>query len=99
MHRIKADQLTARAMKQNYRDTVERFVTSDNAFSFMSFVKETLAYWKQFLFVPSVGKTQIFFDIILCRPRVVRTSIYYKSIKLSATKRRRIKKLKLMRSM
>ena len=46
MHRIKADQLTARAMKQNYRDTVERFVTSDNAFSFMSFVKETLAYWK-----------------------------------------------------
>ena len=46
MHRIKADQLTARAMKQNYRDTVERFVASDNASSFMSFVKETLAYWK-----------------------------------------------------
>ena len=64
MHRIKADQLTARAMKQNYRDTIERFVVSDNAFSFMRFV-------------PSVGKTQIFFDIILCRPRVVRTSIYY----------------------
>ena len=49
MHKIKPGQLTAGTIKQNYRGTIERFVASDNAFSFMSQVKGTPAYWKQFL--------------------------------------------------
>ena len=34
MHKIKADQLIAGTIKQNYRGTIERFVASDSAFSF-----------------------------------------------------------------
>ena len=49
MNQIKAGQLTAGTIKQYYRGIIKRFLASDNAFSFMSFVKGTLAYWKQFL--------------------------------------------------
>ena len=50
MHKVKPGQLTAGTIKQNYRGTIDRYVASDNAFSFMSQVKGTPAYWKQFLF-------------------------------------------------
>ena len=49
MNQIKAGQLTAGTIKQYYRGIIKRFLASDNAFSFMSSVKGTLAYWKQFL--------------------------------------------------
>ena len=48
MHKIKAGTLTPRTVKNNFKGTIERFVASDNAFSFMSSVKGT--YWKQFLY-------------------------------------------------
>ena len=45
MYEIKADQFTAGTIKQNYRGgTIDRFVGSDNAFSFISSVKGTPAY-------------------------------------------------------
>ena len=50
MHKIKPGTLTAGTVKSNFKRTVERFVASDNAFSFMSSVKGKLAYWKQFLY-------------------------------------------------
>ena len=34
----------------DFKETIERFAASDNAFSFMSSVKGTSAYWKQFLY-------------------------------------------------
>ena len=49
MHKIKPGKLTAGTVKNNFKGTIERFVASDNAFSLMSSVKETSAYWKQFL--------------------------------------------------
>ena len=48
MHKIKQGTRTAGTAKSNFKGAVERFVSSDNAFSFMSSVKTTLAYRKQF---------------------------------------------------
>ena len=50
MHKIKPGTLTAGKVKNNFKAAIERFVASDNAFSFMSSVKGTPAYWKQLLF-------------------------------------------------
>ena len=50
MHKIKSGTLTAGAVKSNFKESVERFVGSDNTFSFMSSVKGTPAYWKQLLY-------------------------------------------------
>ena len=50
MHKIKPGTLTAGTVKSNFKETIERFVARDNAFSFMNSVKGTPAYWKQFLY-------------------------------------------------
>ena len=50
MHKIKPGTLTAGTVKSNFKETFERFVARDNAFSFMNSVKGTPAYWKQFLY-------------------------------------------------
>ena len=50
MHKRNPGTLTAGVVKNNYKETIERFVASDNAFSFMSSVKGIPAYWKQFLY-------------------------------------------------
>ena len=50
MHKIKPGTLTARTIKSYFKGTTERFVARDNAFSFMSSVKGTPAYWKQILY-------------------------------------------------
>ena len=42
--------LTTEMVKNNLKGTTERFVARDNAFSYMSSVKGTPAYWKQFLY-------------------------------------------------
>ena len=50
MHKIKPGKLTAGTVKSNIRGAIEMFVARDNAFSFMSSVKGTPAYWKQFVY-------------------------------------------------
>ena len=50
MHKIKPGTFTAGAVKSNFKRIIARFVANDNAFSFMSLVKGTLAYWKRFLY-------------------------------------------------
>ena len=50
MQKIKPGTLTAGTVKSSFKGTIEKFVAKDNAFSFMSSVKGTPAYWKQFLF-------------------------------------------------
>ena len=50
MHIIKTGTLTAVMVKSNLKGTVERFFASGNPFSFMSSVRGTPAYWKQFLY-------------------------------------------------
>ena len=51
MHKIKPGKITAGTIKHNFKGTIERFVASANAFSFMSSVKGIPAYWKQFFTV------------------------------------------------
>ena len=41
MHKIKSGVLTAGTAKNSFKETIEMFVANDNAFSFMSSVKET----------------------------------------------------------
>ena len=41
MHKIKSGVLTAGTVKNSFKETIEMFVANDNAFSFMSSVKET----------------------------------------------------------
>ena len=48
MHKIKPGKITAGTIKNKFKGTTERFIGSDNEFSFMSSVKGTLVYWKQF---------------------------------------------------
>ena len=43
-------QITAGTVKENYKESVKRLLSSKNAYSFMRSVKGTSAYWKQFLF-------------------------------------------------
>ena len=48
MHKIKPGQLTSGKIKHNYKGRIDRFVGSDNTFSFISSVKGAPPYWKQF---------------------------------------------------
>ena len=50
MQKVQALQITAGTVKQNYTELVKRLLSSENAYCFMSSVKDTPAYWKQFLF-------------------------------------------------
>ena len=50
MHKIKPGTFIAGVGKSNFKGTIERFVARDNAFSFMSSVKGTLSYCKQFFY-------------------------------------------------
>ena len=50
MYKIKPNRLTAGTVKSNFKETVERIVARDNAFSFISSVKGTPAYCKEFLY-------------------------------------------------
>ena len=49
----------------NFKENIERFAASDNTFSFISSVKRTPAYWKQFFYdvlamVKQLGKPTYF---------------------------------------
>ena len=48
IYNIKPGILTAGTVKSNFKGTIERFLGRDNAISFMSSVKGTPIYWKQF---------------------------------------------------
>ena len=43
-------QVTAGSVMENYKESVKRLLSSENAYSFMRSVRGTPAYWKQFLF-------------------------------------------------
>ena len=42
--------LNAGVLSKNFKDTVKDFISSEKAFSFMSMIKGTPAYWKKFLY-------------------------------------------------
>ena len=49
MHKLKPGS-TAKSIRLNYKDTVHKFLADTDAFSFMSTIKGTPAYWKHFLY-------------------------------------------------
>ena len=49
LHKAQGAQLTAGSVGENYKESVKKLLSNENAFHFMSSVKDTLAYWKQFL--------------------------------------------------
>ena len=61
MHKIKPGALRSGTVKPSFKGTTERFVARENAFSFLSSVKETPTYWKQFLYdvIPMVKQLGI----------------------------------------
>ena len=73
MRKVCSNSLTAGMLSQNFKEAVSSCVVNDEAFSFMSTIKGTPAYWKKFLFevlamVKQLGlPIYIFYDTILCR--------------------------------
>ena len=50
MRKVASDNLTAGMLCSNFKEKVKDFVASDQAFTFMSGIKGTPAYWEKFLF-------------------------------------------------
>ena len=50
MQTVCSNQLTDGMLTGNYKETVQSFVANNGAYSFMSTIKGTPAYWKKFLF-------------------------------------------------
>lgn len=50
MQKVCSNQLTAGMLSRNFTDTVRSFIVNDQAYNFMSNIKGTPAYWKNFLF-------------------------------------------------
>ena len=49
MMKVATTNLTAGMLSRSFKQTVQRFIASDEAFSFMNTIKGTPAYWKKFL--------------------------------------------------
>ena len=67
MHTITLGTLTAGMVKNNFEEAIKSFVASDNAFSFIRWVKGTPEYWKLFLYdvlamVKKLGIPNIFWN-------------------------------------
>ena len=71
MHKFKQGALTAGTVESDFKGTLDRFIAKGIAFSFMSSVKGTPAYWKQFLYdaltmVKQLGIPTYFSEIVMC---------------------------------
>ena len=82
MHKIKPDTVKAKKVKSNFKGTVERFVASENSFSFIS-LKEHQQSRNSVLY--HILNTHIFSDIVMCLSKMGRTSMYYQQIKQPGT--------------
>ena len=49
MMKVATTNLTAGMLSRSFKQTVQWFIASDEAFSFMNTIKGTPAYWKKFL--------------------------------------------------
>ena len=50
MQKVRVMQITAGTVKQNYKESVKKLNSPENAYYFLIYVKDRSAYWKQFLF-------------------------------------------------
>ena len=49
MKKVVSNNLTAGMLSKNFKQRVKEFIAKDKAFSFMSSIKGTRAYWKKLL--------------------------------------------------
>ena len=75
LQKIRCSELTASSIKGNYKESIKQLLANDNGFSFMTNVKGTPTYWKQFLLevlemVQQLRSSNIFFNIIMCRSKM-----------------------------
>ena len=49
MTKVLSDTLTAGLLSRNFKENIKRFVAQDKAYSFMTPIKETPAYWKKLM--------------------------------------------------
>ena len=49
MTKVLSDTLTAGLLSRNFKENTKRFVAQDKAYSFMTPIKETPAYWKKLM--------------------------------------------------
>ena len=70
MKKLTSNDLTAEMLSKNFKQLVQEFIAKDKAFSFMSSIKGTPAYWKkllhQFLAMAKQLGTPIFFLTLSC---------------------------------
>ena len=57
MQKVRVMQITAGTVKQNYKESVKKLNSPENAYYFLIYVKGRSAYWKQFLFEVSTMVT------------------------------------------
>ena len=50
MKKIASDSLNAGKLSKNFKATIQQFIAQDKAYTFMSSIKGTPAYWENFLF-------------------------------------------------
>ena len=60
-------QVRTGTVKKNYKESVKRFLYSENAYSFTSSVKDMPVYWKRFISnAETIRNTKLFLDLIMC---------------------------------
>ena len=68
MRKVVTTNLTAGMLSRDFKETVQQFIASDEAFSFMNTIKGTPAYWKKSLhevlaMVKQLGLPTFFFTL------------------------------------
>ena len=68
MRKVATTNLTAGMLSRNFKETMQQFIASDEAFSFMNTIKGTPAYWKKSLhevlaMVKQLGLPTFFFTL------------------------------------
>ena len=71
MKKVLSNDLTAGMLSKNFKQRVQEFIAKDKAFSFMSSIKGTPAYWKKFLHqvlakIKAIRNTNIFLNMVMC---------------------------------
>ena len=71
MKKVLSHDLTAGILSKNFKKTVQEFIAENKAFSFMSSINRTPAYWKKnvasgFSYGKAIRNTNIFFNIVMC---------------------------------
>ena len=71
MKKMLSNYLTPGMVSKNFKQRVQESIAKDKAFSFMSSIKGTPAYWKKnvasgFSYGKAIKNTNVFLNIVMC---------------------------------